>query len=151
MSLDLADLDGIDGAEILRRWKAEGLAPGFAGLIGFEVDSFSPGEARLVCPVSDRHANLMAGVHGGVMAGLCDAATGCALLSLLEPDERFATTDLQIRYLKAAPVSVDRLVVDARIVHKGRRMAVAECVVASGEDRVHARASASMMITQPRR
>ena len=150
MSLDLDDLAGVPGTDILHRWQTEGLAPGFAGLIGFEVDDFAAGEARLVCPVSKHHANLMAGVHGGVMAGLCDAATGCALLSLLGPDERFATTDLQIRYLKAAPIDVGRLVVEARIVHKGRRMAVAECTVSSGEDRVHARASASMMIT-PRR
>jgi uncharacterized protein (TIGR00369 family) len=89
----------------------------------------------------------MAGVHGGVMAGLADAATGCALLSLVGPDEQFATTDLQIRYLRAAPLDAGPLTAEARIVHKGRRMAVAECEMMTGEGRVHARASASMMIT----
>lgn len=71
---------------------------------------------------------------------------GCALLSLLGAEERFTTTDLQIRYLKAAPTGIGQLAVEARIVHKGRRMAVSECVVKSGEDRIHARATASMMI-----
>jgi len=147
MSLDLAVRNGLDGAEILRRWIDEELAPGFAGLLGFQVVAFGEGTVRLECPVSARHANLMAGVHGGVMAGLADAATGCALLSLVGSDEQFATTDLQIRYLRAAPLDAGPLTVEARIVHKGRRMAVAECEMMTGEGRVHARASASMMIT----
>ena len=142
---------GLDGLQILERWQAGGKAPGFAGLLGFRVEAFSPGEARLVCPVGPDHANMMGGVHGGAMAGLADAATGCALLSLLGAQERFATTDLQIRYLKAAPVGGARmLTVTARIVHKGRRLAVADCEVGSG-DTVNARATASMMITQLKR
>jgi len=142
---------GLDGPGILARWKAGGHAPGFAGLLGFRIEAFGTGEARLTCPVGPDHANMMGGVHGGVMAGLADAATGCALLSMLGVHERFATTDLQIRYLKAAPVeAVGALTITARIVHKGRRMAVADCEIGTG-DTVNARATASMMITQLKR
>jgi acyl-CoA thioesterase len=134
------------GLDILTAWRAAGRIPGFATLLGFDVAEFSDGTARLECPVTPDHANLMAGVHGGVMAGLMDAVTGCALLTLLDDRQRFATTDLQVRYVRAAPISTDRLVAEARIVHRGRTLAVADCTVSSDAG-VHARGTAGMMIT----
>lgn len=134
------------GLDILENWRAAGRIPGFASLIGFDVADFSQGSARLECPVRPDHANLMAGVHGGVMAGLMDAVTGCALLTLLDETERFATTDLQVRYVRAAPIATGRLVAEATISHRGRTLAVADCTVSS-EAGVHARGSAGMMIT----
>lgn len=134
------------GLDILNAWRTAGRIPGFASLLGFDVADFSEGRARLECAVRPDHANLMAGVHGGVMAGLMDAATGCALLTLLNEDERFATTDLQVRYVRPAPISIERLVVEAEIVHRGRTLATADCVV-SAEGKPRARGSAGMMIT----
>lgn len=133
------------GLEILAAWREAGRIPGFASLLGFDVAEFSAGEARLECPVVVNHANLMAAVHGGVMAGLLDAVTGCALLTLLDETQRFATTDMQVRYIRAAPISTERLTAEARIVHHGRTLAVAECTLFS-ENGVHARGTASMMI-----
>jgi acyl-CoA thioesterase len=133
------------GLDILSAWRAAGRIAGFASLLGFDVAAFSRGEARLECPVTPDHANLMAGVHGGVMAGLMDAATGCALLTLLDERQRFATTDLQVRYVRAAPISTPRLTAHAVIVHHGRTLAIAECTVSSGAG-IHARGTAGMMI-----
>jgi len=133
------------GLDILAAWRDAGRIAGFASLLGFDVAAFSDGEARLECPVMPDHANLMAGVHGGVMAGLMDAATGCALLTRLEEGQRFATTDLQIRYVRAAPISTPRLTAHARILHHGRTLAIAECTVSSDEG-IHARGTAGMMI-----
>ncbi|KAA5805399.1 PaaI family thioesterase [Alkalicaulis satelles] len=134
------------GLDILTAWREAGRIPGFAALLGFDVAQFSDGAAKLECPVRSDHANLMAGVHGGVMAGLMDAVTGCALLTLLDDSQRFATTDLQVRYVRAAPISTARLIAEARIVHRGRTLAVAECTVSSDAG-VHARGTAGMMIT----
>ncbi|WP_270374727.1 PaaI family thioesterase [Marinicauda sp. Alg238-R41] len=143
--------EGQTGLEILTEWKASGKAPGFAGLLGFSVADFGPGYAHLDCPIRPEHANLMKGVHGGVMAGLMDAVTGCALLTLLGPNERFATTDLQVRYLKGAPSDSVRLRAEADIVHRGRTLCVAETRVCSPDGTVHARGSASMMIRPVKR
>ena len=134
------------GLEILNAWRRAGRLPGFAALLGFDLADFSEGRARLECPVRPDHANLMAGVHGGVMAGLMDAATGCALLTLLSDEEQFATTDLQVRYVRPAPIGLERLVIEAEIVHRGRTLATADCVV-SAEGKPRARGSAGMMIT----
>lgn len=138
------------GREILKRWRDEGRAPGFADLLGFSVESFSEGGARLVCAITPGHANLMGGVHGGVMAALVDAATGCALMTLIGPDEQFATTDVQVRYLRGALAGVESLHADATVMHRGRRLAVVECAISGPDGTVHAHGTASLMLT-PRR
>jgi len=43
-------------------------------------------------------------VQGGVTASILDAATGCAIQTFLEAGVRFATIDLNVKYIK--PVQV---------------------------------------------
>lgn len=135
------------GTDILKRWRDEGRAPGFADLLGFSVESFGEGAARLVCAITPDHSNLMGGVHGGVMAALVDAATGCALMTLIGPNEQFATTDVQVRYLRGAPAGVEMLYADATIMHRGRRLAVVECAISGPDGTVHSHGTASLMLT----
>lgn len=141
-----SELDG-SGTDILTRWRDQGYAPGFAKLLGFRILSFSEGRAELECAITPEHANLMGGVHGGAMAGLVDAVTGCAMMTMIGADEQFATTDIQVRYVRAAPAGIDRLIAEAEIVHRGRKMGVAECVIRSPDGTIHARGTASMMLT----
>ncbi len=146
------------GTEILEAWRRQdgGVMGGYPDLIGLRIESFEPGKVRLLCTATAGHANLMGAVHGGVFAGLMDAATGCALLSLLGPEERFATADLHIRYLGGAPADGRELAAHAEVIRKGRTLAIAEgrtLAIAEGRvldagdsDTLYARASASMVI-----
>lgn len=100
---------------------------------GVSVARVEPGFARLAVP----HASVLIrgareGINGGVIAGLAEAAMHVCLDAMLAADERAgATRELSVAYLSAARGAVTH--VDARMVRKGRRLAVGTVEVRDAE------------------
>jgi len=67
-----------------------------ARLIGFEVISVKPGEAVVELQTSEKHANPMGTVHGGVLCDIADAAMGIAYAANLAEGASFTTLELKI-------------------------------------------------------
>jgi acyl-coenzyme A thioesterase PaaI-like protein len=85
------------------------LPPPVAGLVVFEAVGVAEGSAIFRMEArSEKHANPMGTVHGGI---LCDCA------SLLDQGESFTTLELRINLL---PVMDGLLEVRARAVHNER-------------------------------
>jgi uncharacterized protein (TIGR00369 family) len=82
-----------------------------ATLLGFTLSSLAPGRATVTFEASERHANPMGTLHGGVFCDIADAAMGMAYASTLEAGETFTTLELQINILK--PFWRERLVARA--------------------------------------
>ena len=61
--------------------------PPVAALIGFTLRSIEPGLAVFDMEASERHANPMGTLHGGVLCDLADAAMGMAYGSTLGEGE----------------------------------------------------------------
>jgi uncharacterized protein (TIGR00369 family) len=70
--------------------------------------------------------NPIGSVHGGVAATLLDSCMGCAVHSTLPAGVGYATTDIQVRYLRAMSASTGRVLAEGEVVHRGRRQATAE-------------------------
>jgi acyl-CoA thioesterase len=91
-----------------------------------------PSYARLSLVVEPRHTNSFGSVHGGVIATLMDTVMGIALRASHEPGDRDlvgqSTIEMNVSFLKGAPQG-DRLVVEARLLHKGRNLAVGDVEV----------------------
>jgi uncharacterized protein (TIGR00369 family) len=127
-------------------WASE--RPPISATLGMNLVSLSAGKATMTMKTDRRFHNPMGTVHGGVMTDLADAAMGLALVSTLHPDESFTTLELKMNFLR--PVLKGEMTAKAKVVHRGRRIALVESVVTSGGKPV-ARGVATQMILGPRR
>jgi len=117
--------------------------PPIATLIGFALRSIQLGEAVIEFEASERHANPMGTLHGGVLCDIADAAMGTAYASTLEEGETYTTLELKINFLK--PVWTGKLRAVGRIVKGGRTIGLVECDVTDEKQSLVARASSTCM------
>jgi uncharacterized protein (TIGR00369 family) len=120
--------------------------PPIAQLIGFSLIAIEPGKATVEFQATERHANPMGTLHGGVLCDVADAAMGMAYASMLEDGESFTTLELKINFLK--PIWRDRLRAVGRVVKKGRTFGLVECDVLDEEEQLVARATSTCMTLQ---
>src|SRR5436305_359312 len=102
------------------------------------------GPGQIVVDAGPQHHNPMGTVHGGILCDLADAAMGTAMAATLEEGEGFTTLQLAASYLRA--VREGKLVVTARIVHKGKSVGHAEAEIVDGEGRPVARFTSVCMV-----
>lgn len=99
--------------------------PPIAALVGFDMVEVSEGRAVFTAAPGEHHFNVLGGVHGGWAATLLDSAMGCAVLSTLPAGTTFTTVQLNLHYVRAAPVgAVVRC--EGKVVHRGRTISTAE-------------------------
>jgi uncharacterized protein (TIGR00369 family) len=117
--------------------------PPIATLIGFRLTEVEPGHAVIEFEASERHANPMGTLHGGVLCDIADAAMGTAFTSTLEEGETYTTLELKINFLK--PVRNARLRAVGRVVRRGKTIGLVECDVTDEKQNLVARASSTCM------
>lgn len=139
-----------DGFELARRWVEMPRPGGFLSLLKARPIEIERGFMRVRCDVDVGHSNFVGLVHGGVIAGLTDIAGGGAAMTMLRPGETLLTTDLNTRFLDAAPIETARLEAAGRVsFHGGRRIVVA--VEISGDNgTVIAQGSVGVSVRAPR-
>jgi len=140
----------VEGLKERLRAISEGRAkpPPIMVTLGMKVVQLGEGKAVLKMPVDERFHNPMGTLHGGVMTDLADATMGIALMSTLEEGETFTTLELKMNFLR--PVLEGELTSEARVVHRGRTIALVESVVKNREGKEVARGVATQMVL-PRR
>lgn len=112
--------------------------------LGIQMVSGANGEAEFRYEADGRHANPMGTLHGGILCDLADGAMGMAMASLLEDGESFTTLELKTNFLR--PVWNAKLRAKARVVSKGRTVALLECDVWDEKDRLVAKTSSTVMV-----
>jgi uncharacterized protein (TIGR00369 family) len=114
-----------------------------AGLLGFTLTSMDSGQAVIELEATERHANPMGTLHGGVLAAIADAAMGVAYMSTLGDGESFTTLEMKINFLK--PVWKARLRAVGKVVKAGRTVGLVECDITDEQGQLVARASSTCM------
>ena len=94
---------------------------------GFQLDAAEVGRAILRMKVKEQHKQVHGVVHGGVLAALADTAGGLATYMAVPRGTRIATVEMKINYLE--PVEKGVLVADARVIRRGKNLAVVDCDV----------------------
>lgn len=94
----------------------------YARLLNVALVDAERGAATLVLPFRAELTRMEGIMHGGAIASLLDTAAACAVLTLLEPEERTVTVDLTIHYLR--PVTAGEIRAQARVLRAGRRVVV---------------------------
>ena len=100
---------------------------GFAERLGARPEAAEDGSARLAFEATDEHLNPAGTLHGGVLATLVDTAMGTAVRSATGDDDRPATSQLTVTYLR--PGKRGPLQVTARVRTKGEHLTVCEAEV----------------------
>lgn len=88
--------------------------------------------------------NLNQAVHGGVLAYIADTTMGSMVFQSLPPGKISVTSEMKINYIRA--VHEGKLNTKAELLHLGKRSAVAECKLLSGNGELIAVSSASFAI-----
>ncbi len=117
--------------------------PPIGQLLGFRLVEVGDGRAVFEVDADERFWNPMGTVHGGLLADVADAALGVAWASRLEEGESFTTLELKINFLR--PVREGRLTAVGFVIKDGRHVGMTECEVTDPEDRLVAKASATLM------
>ena len=107
----------------------KGFSP-FRDLVGITCTEVEGGYSHCVVEVDKKLLNPAGIVHGGALYTLADSGMGAALFSFVDEGELFLTIETSVFYFKA--VSSGTLTCEARVVHRGKRIAVMEAEIKNG-------------------
>ena len=118
--------------------------PAIAKTLGFKLIEVGPGTATTEIVVdTDKHANPMGTIHGGVLCDIADAAIGTAHATSLEDGESFTSVDLQINFFR--PVWNGRIRAVAKPVNVGRQISRYVCDILKDDDKLVAQVTSTVM------
>jgi len=112
-------------------------------LLGLKLSTPAHGRAIVEFEATERYANPMGTLHGGVLCDVADAAMGAAYRSTLTDGESFTTLELKINFLR--PVWKVKLRAEASMVRAGKIVGLVECDIFDEQRRLVARASSTCM------
>jgi uncharacterized protein (TIGR00369 family) len=118
--------------------------------LGLELESFGTGECVTSLNLEQRHLQQNGFVHAGVQATLADHTAGAAAGTLAAEGRHVMTVEFKISFFRAA--KGERLVCRAKVIKPGRKFSFVESevfCVSLGEERLVAKASATMAILAP--
>lgn len=121
----------------IKQLKAFLEADGYWKHLGMKVRSLQKGYAELSLKLREELTHSYGSMmHGGAMASLLDASVFVSMILLMDFErERTTTIELKINYLKPVRFSDEREIVScARVVKKGKSVAVGTCEIKDGEE-----------------
>ena len=142
-----ADPTTMDGFEQLEAMMDGRLPPApIAETVGLVNFGGERGAIHVELVPEGRHYNPLGTVHGGVISTLLDTAAGCSVHSTLAVGEGYTSLDLTVKFLRPATVASGLLRAEGRVIHRGRRTALAEAQVVDAHGKLVAHATSSCMI-----
>lgn len=106
--------------------------------LGITIVEASEGYAKLRLDFKDCLTHPFGYLHGGAIASLADSAGINAALTILKDEQKALTLEMKINYL--LPVKDTAVYAEARIVHKGKKFALADVDVKNDAGRLVAKA-----------
>jgi uncharacterized protein (TIGR00369 family) len=149
MPAQLANLSGLAAMQAMLAGKLP-LAPIFHTM-DFLLVEVAAGHAVYQGEPLVHHLNPMGGVHGGWYATLLDSALGCAVHTLLTPEETYTTLELKVNLVKGLkPGQPQRVRAIGRVRHRGRQTVTGEADLVGPDGKLYAHASTTCLV-MPRR
>jgi len=126
--------------------KAVESAP-FYQLLQIRLEEIDSGFARFRMPFRKELTQAYGVAHGGAITTLADTAVAFALMTLIRPGEKVTTVEMKINFL--SPVTSGELIGEARIIQKGKRLALADMEVKDESGKWIAKGLATYVILTP--
>jgi uncharacterized protein (TIGR00369 family) len=108
-----------------------------------------PGRVSFTLVPAEFHLNPFGLVHGGVLAALIDTAMGCAVHSLLPAGVGYLTSELNVRYLRAAGLATGALTCTGEVIKPGRRSMVVQARITDDAGRDVAIGGCTCLLSAP--
>ena len=141
------DPTAMTGYELLMAMSRGDLPPApVAETLGMENFGGEVGAIFVELVPQPGHYNPLGTVHGGVLSTLLDTAAGCSVHSTLAAGEGYTSLDLTVKFLRPVTVDSGRLRAEGRVIHRGRRTALAEALLFDAAGKQVAHATSSCMI-----
>jgi uncharacterized protein (TIGR00369 family) len=113
--------------------------------LGIEVVEADEGFAKLRLDFKDHLTHPFGYFHGGAIASLADSAGINAVLTTLNNEEKALTLEMKINYL--LPVKDAVVFAEGKVIHKGKKFAVADVDVKSDDGQLVAKAIVTCAIS----
>ena len=142
MSSELQARDPDFEERVRASFARQGLMSTFAA----ELDRVEPGLVEIAVPFADRLTQQDGFLHAGVVIAAIDTACGYAALTLMEPDVRVLTVELNVNLLSVA--SGERLRARGQVMRPGRTLTVCrgDAYAGTGEKERHVATILTTMI-----
>jgi len=105
---------------------------GYYQLVGMEVTRANAAGSEFEIEIQGQHLQTHGTAHGGVLAGLLDAAMGLAVLGRVPQGEGCTTVEMKINFTAPAPKGL--LTARGWVISEGRRLIVAAAEAVSGDE-----------------
>lgn len=102
-------------------------------LFGFELVDFDGRNASVAFRPRPEHAQEYGVIHGGILSALADTAAVYTVLPSLKSGERMTSIEFKVSFLAGATPDGGEVVASARLVRKGRTVAVVSADVHQGQ------------------
>jgi uncharacterized protein (TIGR00369 family) len=134
------------GLELLRAIAAGELPrPPIHQLTGLRLTDAAEGEATVELPCSKWLSSSAGTIQGGFTAMLAESAMGAAAFSTVEAGVAVASLDLKVNYLRPVFPDGNPIVARARLLHRGRTLAIVSVEISNAEGKQVALATGSSM------
>jgi uncharacterized protein (TIGR00369 family) len=134
------------GLELLRAVIAGELPrPPIYHLTGLCLTDVAEGTATVELPCSKWLSSSAGTIQGGFTAMLAESALGAAAFSTVEARTAIASLDLKVNYLRPVFPDDRPIVARARIIHRGRTLAIVSVEITNAEGKQVALATGSSM------
>ena len=129
--------DRLSGLDQIRAYMAGELPHSPLGiLMGWTTLDAEEGRVRCTIPSSEWFASATRTVYGGMLAVFADGALVNAAATLLPPGASLATLDLGLNFLRPVFPDGRPLTADARVIHRGKQIVVANVEVTNADGKV---------------
>lgn len=142
------NIDELSGLELMRmatRLPGNFGDQGIASVIPMKIIEADEGRVVFRAKADERHTNPLGAIHGGFAATVLDAATGCAVHTLLPAGVGFGTVDLNVKMVRPVPIG-EELHAVAEVIDRTRTMAISEATLTNADGKIYAYASATCRI-----
>jgi len=148
----LTDLAGTrSGLEILRAFQQGDVAPPpICELLRMTLVDVEPGRAVFELRPDESMYNPLGCVQGGVVAGILDAAMGCALHSTLPAGVSYTTLELKVNFVRPVTVATGVVRAVGKLIHGGGTVTTTEARLEDSDGTLYAHATSTLMALRPR-
>jgi uncharacterized protein (TIGR00369 family) len=108
----------------MRRYVSGNFVPPVFRFFGLRGVAVSDGEMTIAMPASPWLSTALGVIYGGALALLADATITTATATTLPPGTAFSPLDLKVNFLRPVVPHPGELVARARVVHRGRTIAI---------------------------
>lgn len=138
--------DSTPGVDVVRQAVEGRLDPPVFVMFGMVMTHAEEGAVTIAMPASLWLSNAFGVVYGGSIAMLADASMTLAVASTVPAGTAYSPLDMKLHFLRPVHPDGRRLAARAKVIHRGRTIAVVSCEVTDDQSRVVAQASGSVLI-----